>query len=121
MTTSAGPTTAGPWKSTEDFDALLGFFADQAAASVKRGEEFLEVARKQTLSSIQHAQEFALQSIDKVSEVTSTTLPPIPGWLPVSAFTDAITASFDVAEKLLAAERKVTASFLSAITTSTED
>jgi hypothetical protein len=112
---SDGPAVTDPSAYTLDFDAIAKLFADQSKAALKQGEEIFAVARKQLLNNIKNAEEFALQTVAKVRELTPASMPSIPAWVPTTVFSETVAAGFDVAEHVLAAERKVASSLLESV------
>jgi hypothetical protein len=111
--TTSGSTFARPAGKApaDDFEALASFLLEQTTAAFKQGEEVLGVARKQLASNIAHAESFALETIGKWRELTGT-LPTTPAWTTPAGFGSAALFGFDVAEQILAAERRIALSVL---------
>jgi hypothetical protein len=111
--TTIGPAVTRPAAKapSDDFEALASFLLEQTTAAFKQGEEVVGVARKQMASNIAHAESFALETIGKWRELTGT-FPTTPAWTTPAGFGSAALFGFDVAEQILAAERRIAQSML---------
>jgi hypothetical protein len=95
-----------------EFDSVATFVADQATANIKQSEELFAVVTKQAVANVKTAQQIALDTVGKFSEIAGEAVPSLPEWLPTATLSQATRASFDLAEQILGAQKAIAESVL---------
>jgi hypothetical protein len=89
--------------------------------TAKKAPEFAEMVRDQVISSVKQTQQLTLDAVETWAGVVGKVIPQLPQ-LPVSPFlpassdlSETIGTGFDLAQELLATQRKFAESLLSAL------
>jgi hypothetical protein len=94
----------------DGLEGLSTIARDQTAESFKQGEKVVGVLRDQSILTIRAAEALGVSALSAFGEVAMPMVPRLPLLSPVSNIDAVVKAGFDVAQQLLASQRKLTES-----------